>query len=357
MLEHIGQQNLNKIIGKVVMGEDFQKYSFEEELEAIIARMNGDSSLDEKLIMFNQGKKYGQAVFLAGGAGSGKGFATKNFMEGEKFKIRDVDEWKKAFMAISKLQRDSTDWEGNINSKYFDSKGRLLGDLDLKNPEHVFALHMAVKKIGVKNKSLNLLLQDLNKRHLPNILFDITLKETEDITEVIPKLTRAGYEARNTHLVWVLANYHVAVKANAERERVVPDDILLQTHEGAANTMYSLIRSKGVPGLNGGVHVILANRENTVFWQRSDGSKTSTIKEFTYLTIKPEGKDWNDQEEVNQQVLDWIKDNVPRSDATKGLWSDPPTVPDTDYPDDDEFGDMETATGAWKTDQSEDDQG
>ena len=51
--------------------------------------------LEEKLIMYGQGKRYGQIVFLAGGAGSGKGFAISNFMEKEKFKIRDVDEWKK----------------------------------------------------------------------------------------------------------------------------------------------------------------------------------------------------------------------------------------------------------------------
>ena len=327
---------------------------FKATMDLVIAHMNGNQQqIDEKLIQFNQGKKYGQAVFLAGGAGSGKGFATKNFMEGEKFKIRDVDEWKKAFMAISRIQKDSTDWEGNINPKYMDKKGRLLGDLDLKNPEHVFALHMAVKKIGVKDKSLKLLLQDLNKRHLPNILFDITLKETEDITEVIPKLTGVGYEARNIHLVWVLANYHVAVKANAERERVVPDDILLQTHEGAANTMYGLIKSKGVPSLGGGVHVILANRENTIFWERPDGTKTSTIKDFTYLTLKPEGKGWNDQGEVNQQVLDWIKDNVPRSDATKGLWSNPPKVVGIDYPKDkDDVGDMETTRGDWQRGQN-----
>ena len=48
--------------------------------------------LEEKLILYQQGKRYGQIVFLAGGAGSGKGFAIKNFMEGEKFKIREVDE-------------------------------------------------------------------------------------------------------------------------------------------------------------------------------------------------------------------------------------------------------------------------
>ena len=37
--------------------------------------------LEEKLIMYGQGKRYGQIVFLAGGAGSGKGFAISNFME------------------------------------------------------------------------------------------------------------------------------------------------------------------------------------------------------------------------------------------------------------------------------------
>ena len=41
--------------------------------------------LEEKLIMYGQGKRYGQIVFLAGGAGSGKGFAISNFMEKEKF--------------------------------------------------------------------------------------------------------------------------------------------------------------------------------------------------------------------------------------------------------------------------------
>ena len=60
--------------------------------------------LQEKLILYNQGKKYGQIVFLAGGAGSGKGFVIKNFMQGELFKIRDVDEWKKSLMKLADVQ-------------------------------------------------------------------------------------------------------------------------------------------------------------------------------------------------------------------------------------------------------------
>jgi hypothetical protein len=120
--------------------------------------------------------------------------------------------------------------------------------------------------------------------------------------------------------------------------------------------MFSLIKSKGIPGLGGGVHVILANRENTIFWERSDGSKTSTIKDFTYLTLKPEGKGWNSQGEVNGQVLDWIKDNIPRSEATKGLWMNPPKVIGRGYSGDDSASqsDLETARGSWAVGQPED---
>ena len=43
--------------------------------------------LEEKLIVYGGGKKYGQIVFLAGGAGSGKGFASEKFMQKELFKV------------------------------------------------------------------------------------------------------------------------------------------------------------------------------------------------------------------------------------------------------------------------------
>jgi len=81
--------------------------------------------LEEKLILYNQGKRYGQVVFLAGGAGSGKGFAIRNFMEKEKFKVRDVDAWKTAFMTLA----DTT-------NKYPEIKG-----LNLKNSRDVLKLH------------------------------------------------------------------------------------------------------------------------------------------------------------------------------------------------------------------------
>ena len=281
--------------------------------------------LEEKLIMYNQGKRYGQIVFLAGGAGSGKGFAISNFMEKEKFKIRDVDEWKKAFQKLA----DTTE-------KYPEIKG-----LKLKNPKDVYKLHMFVKKTGIKDKSLDLLLQDANARHLPNIMFDITMKDANDIGDVLPKLLEAGYNSKNIHLTWVLTNYAVSIVNNRNRERVVPEDIMLLSHEGAAKSMYDVIKGKLPRGLNGGVRVVLNNRDNTIPWIDPDTKKVMKdhksgsvlVKDFTYLTFKKEGKTIGPETDVKRQLLGWIADNVPKTKLTKDMMgTTDPDILDNMYP-------------------------
>ena len=280
--------------------------------------------LEEKLIMYNQGKRYGQIVFLAGGAGSGKGFAIKNFMEGEKFKIRDVDEWKKALMKLA-----------DTKDMYPEIKG-----LKLKNPKDVYKIHMFVKKKNIKDKSLDLLLRDANTNRLPNIMFDITMKDASDIGDIIPKLTEAGYAAKDIHLTWVLTNYAVAIVNNRNRERVVPEDIMLLSHEGAAANMYDVVKGKLPRGLNGGVRVVLNNRENTIAWTDPDTKKpmkTSQgdiiVQDFTYLTFKKEGKTIGPETDVKRQLLGWIAANVPKTKLTKDMMgvSDPDLL-DNMYP-------------------------
>lgn len=270
------------------------------------------SVLLERLIKLGGGKKYGQVVFLAGGAGSGKGFVTKNFMEGDKFKVRDVDEWKKTFLKISRLK-----------NKYDEIR-----DLDLRNPKDVFKMHTFVRDKNVKNKTLDYLLSDLSEDRLPNIMFDVTLKEIDDITKVIPKLEAVGYDAKNIHIVWVLANYRIAVQRNSERDRVVPEDVFLQTHEGAARTMYDLVRGNLPRGVDGSIHVVLNNEENTVFYTDDKGKPIRTtkkgktvIKDFTYLTLKRPGRKIMNEDKVMKQLLKWIKGNVPKTDLTKDIFS------------------------------------
>ena len=268
--------------------------------------------LEEKLIMNGQGKRYGQIVFLAGGAGSGKGFAISNFMEKEKFKIRDVDEWKKGFLKLAQTKKQFSELKG----------------LQLRNPKDVYKLHMFVKEIGIKDKSLELLLRDANTNRLPNIMFDITMKDANDITEVLPKLIESGYDSKNVHLTWVLTNYAVAIVNNRNRERVVPEDIMLLSHEGAAKSMYDVIKGKLPRGLNGAVRVILNNRENTIPYVDPETKKPIKteqgdiiVKDFTYLTFKKEGKSMGPESGIKKQLLGWIASNVPKTKLTKDMVS------------------------------------
>lgn len=241
---------------------------------------------------------------------SGKGFTINQFLEGDKFKVRDVDAWKEIFLELAKTKK----------------KYKELKDLDLRNPKDVFKLHSFVKEKGIKEKSLDLLLADTKEGRLPNIIFDITMKDMDELKTVVPRLIDLGYDEKNIHIVWVLTNYRVAVVRNSERDRVVPEDILIQTHEGAANTMYELVTGKLPKGVDGSVHVILNNKENTIFYKNPDGSVyrdskgRTVIKDFSYLTVKKPGKKIDPESSVQKKLLKWIRDNVPKTKKTAHLF-------------------------------------
>jgi hypothetical protein len=198
-------------------------------------------------------------------------------------------------------------------------------NMDLRNPMDVFNLHMMVKKADIKNKILNALFTSLKVSQsgtrgvLPNLMFDVTLKEVADINEMLPLLLVLGYKPKDIHITWVLTDYYVAVQANQQRSRVVPDDILLKTHVGAAKTMSHFIVNNTPAGVDGGVYVILNNRENTIpftdkMGKPIKGNKSGKIvvKDFTYLTLRKAGKKWESDTAVKKQVFDWIEDNVPK---------------------------------------------
>jgi predicted kinase len=287
-------------------------------------------SLVEKLIVYNGGKKYGQVVFLAGGAGSGKGFAINNFMEGEKFKVRDVDEMKIAFQKLDELQKFTLDAllkkygdkidasEMQIIQKTVIDKGFSLKDLNLKTPEHVFALHILIRATGAKNKTLDMILDSAKQGVLPNLLFDSTFADMGDMDTYIPMLTKVGYDTKNIHVTWVLTNYEIAIQNNAKRNRVVPQDILLKTHKGAAKTVMQLVKTGFPREVDGGVYVVLNNPQNTMFIvdpktgeHYKDIKGRKVVGNFMYLTLKKPGKPMTNDAEVKKQLYSWIKDNVP----------------------------------------------
>jgi hypothetical protein len=303
--------------------------------------------LTEKQIIVGKGQQYGQVVFLAGGAGSGKGFAASNFMEASKFKIRDVDELKKSAIKLAKLKGDNPE----------------IANVDLGNADDVFRLHAFVKEKGWKQSTLDNMLGDAKAGKLPNIMFDVTLKDIGDITEVVPDLIAVGYQPKDIHVVWVLTNFYVAVQQNKERERRVPYDILLKTHTGAANTVSDMLNHKlGVLGrdVNGEVYVVLGGKQNTIlltdldtrdtmkgkskmtqlpgepirtepqFDKKIDPKtgeviKSFVIKSFKYIKLKDAGKPLKRSSEFMKDMLNWddlrdfIKNNIPKTNATKNM--------------------------------------
>lgn len=299
------------------------KLTFKEFFE-----MQEYEQLNEKLIVYNNGKKYGQIVFLAGGAGSGKGFARQRFIGAENYKVRDVDELKLAFQQLSALDKFTTK---QLMQKYGDKlsekdrelvqseiidKGLTISKLSMRNPTHVYLLHMMIKATGAKEKTLDNILQGAKLGKLPNILFDITFKDTSEFDTTVKELLKVGYEPRNIHLTWVLTDYKVAIENNRNRSRVVPEDILLQTHRGAAQTVFTLIKDGTPKEINGRVDVILNNKENTVIWKDEKGNPIRTasgvvIKDFTYLNVKEAGKPAKKEIEVKKQLLTWIRENTP----------------------------------------------
>jgi|TARA_B100002003_G_scaffold71992_1_gene67015 hypothetical protein len=283
--------------------------------------------LTEKLILISNGKKYGQIVFLVGGSGSGKGFALANFMEKEKFKIRDVDEWKSQLQRMARIKDDPVKW-AELKAKghrVSSEKYKEIKDLDLTKPADVFKFHKYVEKLDIKSKTLDMMLRDTQgkeKGTLPNIMFDITAKVINDIAKFMPQILKAGYDPANIHIVWVLTNYTLALSNNLDpkRGRIVPEDIMLWTHKGAAQTMFDYIQGKGKKlAINGAIHVILNNRENTIYWENDKGEEIDVIKDFKYLTLKKRGKGMMKEKSIQRQLYQWIVDNIPTGDLLKGL--------------------------------------
>lgn len=274
--------------------------------------------ITEKQIIISgtKGKKYGNIILLAGGSASGKGFASKNFLEGDLYKIRDIDVVKDLLLKIDKLKGLFPEIRG----------------LELTNPKHVFQLHTFVASKNIKDRTLDLLLQNIKNETLPNILFDITFANPGEPLKHIKKLIEIGYLPEDVNFIWVLTGYSVAVQQNKDRgamgERIVPDDILLKTHEHAALNMIKLIRNE-IPELtdkrifDGKIIVIFNNPDNTIYFEPSPNAKNAkkiVIKDFKYLTLKERGQHISSEKDVQQELYNQIIKNIPKTAMTKFIW-------------------------------------
>ena len=177
---------------------------------------------------------------------------------------------------------------------------------------------------------------------------DITLKDISDIYEILPNLFEVGYKPIDIHLIWSLTNYVVAIEQNKMRERIVPDDIMLKTHTGAALTVTDMIRGKikGIGTLiDGSINIILGGKQHTVTMTTKDTKETLVgknkfvqmggdiitrkgqviIKSFKYINIKKEGESLKSKNDFNKEMFNWddlknwIKSNIPKTTKTRDI--------------------------------------
>lgn len=285
-----------ELIDLINMYDRVKSKSITNEGKSRAARiLEGFVKIVEKLIIVNRGAKSGQIVILAGGGGSGKGNAVTNFIDTSSYKRFDVDELKRLSIAVAQKQ-------GN----------KEIANLDLSKPEDVFKLHNYVDQKGYESKIFNTMVSSIRKaKELPNLLFDVTLKSTKKTEDKLHTLYEIGYKKENVHLIWVLAEYEVAVENNKGRKRVVPEDILFQTHKGAAKTMHNILKGDMPAGMDGEIYVIFSDKRLSII--QSDGETGgSYLKDFLYVKVKDAGKPLKSESDIKKEVFDLAKQMVPK---------------------------------------------
>lgn len=278
---------------------------FTEEFLAEEAQM-----LMEKLITFG-GKaypKFGNVVIMAGGAGSGKGFVQDRLvgLEGKSF---DPDELKK-LAGKSPL----------INKRVKDEFGVDLKDLGtkLRVPENVSKLHEIIgDALNLPNRKQAAFFGSVMTAaadRKPNIIFDTTLKDAGKLQKLSRQVTTLGYDKKNIHIVWVVNDIEIAKKQNLERPRVVPTEILINTHRGASNTMGDILKmGETLRKYMDGDLVFAFNKigvDSEVVTSRKGGSY---VKEADYVYIKRAGKSLPPLDKLNKAMLSKVKSYVPKN--------------------------------------------
>ena len=271
-------------------------------------KMNEDIQLDEKLITFAKKAypKSGHALILAGGAGSGKGFVLDNLigLEGKKF---DVDELKRLVLKAPK-----------IKEKVKAETGQDLNKFNLNKPDDVFKLHNIVAdELNLSNKKLAAFFASVMTRppeDKPNVIFDVTLKDLRKLDNVTRLVQGAFYDKKNIHIVWVVNDVEVAKTQNTDptRGRVVPVEILVNTHRGASQTMLDIVKmgSRLKKYMDGDI-TFAFNKIGVDSDLAKSGRGGQYIKDALYFKVKESGKPPMKHQDIEKDILRKIDKYVP----------------------------------------------
>lgn len=262
--------------------------------------------VDEKLITFGKKAypKFGQIVILAGGAGSGKGFVLDKLL-GIEGNVLDVDALKALAIGSTKLSK-----------RIKDETGVDLKDLSLKDPENVKKIHelladiYGITKANQRRVMSGALAAPADRK--PNLIFDVTLKDLSKLETITRNAQELGYDKKNVHVVWVLNDLEVAQEQNRNRDRVVPDEILLVTHEGVSITMARMMDmgSSLSKYLDGDMYIAF-NKKGVDTKIKTSDTGGFYIEDANYLQIKKVGKRVMSRNDLAKEVNNKIRKYTP----------------------------------------------
>ena len=266
--------------------------------------------LSEKLITFAKRAypKFGNIVILAGGAGSGKGFVKDKLvgLEGYTF---DVD-------VLKSLAAKAPGIIKKIKAEFGDDLVALAGNL--RDDKNVGRLHQLIgDELRLDDKKMQALYASILTAapdRKPNIIFDVTLKDLEKLRKIAFQVQNLGYAPELTHILWVVNDIEVAQKQNAERDRVVPPEILVNTHRGAAQTMLDIINmGKTLKKYMDGDIVFAFNKIGVDSGLRKSDKGGSYVKTANYFYIKRSGMPVMALDDINADVRRKIASYVPKN--------------------------------------------
>lgn len=266
--------------------------------------------LSEKLITFAKQAypKFGNIVIMAGGAGSGKGFIKDKLVGLEGFTF-DVD-------ALKSLASKTP----AIIKKVKDELGIDLSVLgaNLKTPENVGKLHEIIGEyLNLDDKRTQALYASILTAapdRKPNIIFDVTLKDLQKLEKITRQVKGLGYDPKLVHIVWIVNDIEVAQKQNAARDRVVPAEILVNTHRGAAQTMLDIVNmGQSLKKYMDGDIVFAFNKVGVDSDLQKSGKGGSYVKTANYFYIKRSGMPVMALDDINTDIRRKIADYVPKN--------------------------------------------
>jgi predicted kinase len=260
-----------------------------------------DEFVNEALIKIADNRNqqlFGNVVIFAGGSGSGKGFIIDNLLDIQG-KTMDVDKLKSLALKSPIIRRrikNSTDID--------------ILNLDLKKPEHTFILHQAIKESGLKDQFdimtfSSIITQPEDRK--PNIIFDVTMKNIDDLQEISFTAEKLGYKKENIHIIWVVNDIETAKIQNKTRDRTVPEKVLELIHLSVAVTLRGIINyGKEMRSFfDGKMFLVFNNRFSDDVELLKSNLSGFFIKNAKYMQIK---KRKGEIEELNKETIKKIED-------------------------------------------------